>query len=690
MAAKTSAFPRRVVALPQLADARARKSFAERLRCFGFTDEAARCIADATVDPATARKFIGEPESPNFEVRRTPIGIVKGIPVEVWACRTMPDPRNPRTSPEKKHPFAVNPGSGDATRRYAPIPDPRSSEEPGAPELLVTIDCRDHLAHAHSQAAAYISTHNDWEDSIRSQGVMEPIWLAATAYRHNDGSADVLALTTIDGSSRLTAVHKILRDKSADFLKVKSADVPYRGDDDAKFRADLRRMNDWIENDELDESRSAVLRNIVVPAFIVVGFESERPSTTFHTAVKSLVALRHVDPPTPWGPGPEHESLADEVLDQFEVAGLITPLEGAYLRGSITREDAVKARFSPDPAIRAARIIDVFMKREDEFKNAIRIAVTAQSTRKQSSPKLMKELAAVLILRGLDLSPREAEQKRKYLIKSIPVVAERRGTTGVEWQATAKSHEQLLFEAMDEVHEAEQTGKSEPGAATVELAIRSILPLIASNSLLGERNQLGSDQPDRRQPWQVIDAMRQTSRGIRQLGEVLREHTDGRKSFRAVDAGGNEVMSHNGSTPIRLSDSYLREEFPDPGKVPPPKSTGDQPREVFTQRVHDFQTAIERLEVARDQINACQEHGESLAEKYGIDYRACRKWLDVVNSVAKNLAVWERADIDYNGRRRTDDDDEFSDETDEVLFDEDEDETDGDEADEDAEDALAN
>ena len=54
---------------------------------------------------------------------------------------------------------------------------------------------------------------------------------------------------------------------------------------------------------------------------------------------------------------------------------------------------------------------------------AIRNAVTAKSTRKQSSPKLMKELAAVLILRGLDLSPHEAEQKRKYLIKSIPAAA---------------------------------------------------------------------------------------------------------------------------------------------------------------------------------------------------------------------------------------------------------------------------
>jgi hypothetical protein len=670
MATKTSAFPRRVVPPPQLADARARKSFAERVHCFGFTEAATRCIADATVDPTTARKFIGEPETPNFEVRRTPIGIVKGIPVDVWASRVMPDPRNPRTSPEKKHPFAADPGTGDASRRYAPVPDPRTADSSGAPELLVTIESRAHLAFAHSQAAAYIRKHNDWEDSIRSQGVMEPIWLAVTTYRHADRSPDAIALTTMDGSSRLTAVHKILCDKSADFLKLKSADVPYRGDDDAKFRADLRRMTDWIKRDVPDQSQSAVLRNIVVPAFIIVGFESERPSTTFHTAVKSLVALRHVDPPTPWGTGPEHESLADEVIDQLEAATLVTGDEARYLRGSLTRDEAAKANLSPDPAIRAARIIDLLLKRDEEFKAAIRSAVTAQATRKQSSPKLMKELAAVLILRGLDLSPREAEQKRKYLIKSIPAAAERRGASGVDWEATANPHEQLVLEALDEVSEAQAGKKDEPGPSTIELAVRSILPLIANNALVGTRGFDRNEDSDERSPSSVIDAMRRTKRGVRQLGEVLREHAAGKKSFRAIDANGNDVIGEDPSRPLLLNDAYLRAEYPDPGKVPPPRSSGDQPRDIYNQRIHDLQTAIERLDVARDQVKACREHtGTLLAEKYGIDYRACKKWLDVIHSVAKDLAVWEQADIKYNGRGR-DDDDKWSDDLEDVVEDE--------------------
>ncbi len=674
MSAKTSPFPRSVMTPPQLADARARKSFAEKLKCFGFTDEAAKCIADAAVDPAAARKFVGEPEDPNFEIRRTPIGIVKGIPVEVYATRVMPDPRNPRTSPEKKHAFAVAPGSGDLSHRYPPIPDPRSSETPGAPELLVGIQNRDHLSHAHSMAATYIRANNDWEDSIRSQGVMEPIWLAATTYRHEDSSPDVVALTTVDGSSRLTAVHTILRDKDADFLKLKSADVPYRGDDDAKFRADLRRMTEWIEKDGLTDSKSAVLRNVVVPAFIIVGYASERNGTTFHTAVKSLVALRHVDPPTPWGTGPEHESLADEVIDQLEIDTLITTDEASYLRGSLTREEAQKVNLSPDPAIRATRIIDVFLSRDEAFQNAIRTAVTAQSTRKQTSPKLMKELAAVLVLRGVDLSPREAEQKRKYFIKAIPASAERRGKDAVDWQASGKSHDQLMVESLEEVAAAQKKGEDEPGPATIELAVRSILPLIANNALTGDRGTTNNDQPDRRQPWQVIDAMRHTTRGTRQLGEVLREYANGKKTFRAVDAAGNDIIGSDPGQPVRVGDVYLREEYPDPGKVATPKPSGDQPRDVYAQRVHDLQTVIERLDIARGQVKACHEHdGTVLAELIGVDYRACQKWLEVIHAIAKDLAIWEKADINYNGRRHDDEDTEADVSDDAAAGDQDED-----------------
>ncbi len=177
-----------------------------------------------------------------------------------------------------------------------------------------------------------------------------------------------------------------------------------------------------------------------------------------------------------------------------------------------------------------------------------------------------------------------------------------------------------------------------------------------------------NDDTDERAPSLVIDAMRQTKRGVRQLGEVLREHADGKKQFRAVDAAGNDVVGDKANEPLQLSDAFLREEYPDPGKVATPKASGDQPRDIYTQRVHDLQTAVERLQIARDQVRACHEHdGTRLAEKIGVDYRACEKWLGIINDIAKDLAVWQKADIDYNGRRHDDPelaDDEVDDEAD--------------------------
>jgi hypothetical protein len=212
-----------------------------------------------------------------------------------------------------------------------------------------------------------------------------------------------------------------------------------------------------------------------------------------------------------------------------------------------------------------------------------------------------------------------------------------------------------MLESLDEVAAAKEEGRDEPGPATVELTVRSILPLIANNALTGTRGFDRNDNSDERPPALVIDAMRHTKRGVRQLGEVLRAYADGEKSFRAIDAAGNDIIGHDPKNPVRLGDVYLREEYPDPGKVATPKPSGDQPRDIYAQRIHDLQTAIERLDVLRGQVKACHEHnGTVLTELIGVDYRACQKWLGIINDFAKDLAVWEKADINYNGRRHDD------------------------------------
>src|SRR4051794_23588171 len=187
--------PRPVDRLPDYANAKARSNAAAKLTdLFGLSEHAARAFADAAVDPAELRKAAEAPE-------RIPVpgGTILGIRANAWSRRVMPDPRNPRIGPARRHPFAVNPGSSEDCR-FRPVPEPVSDGV--RPELSVDIESREHLTWSADQAKRYILHENDWRDSIRSQGVMTEVWVTATAYRHADGSPDVYMPTTAEGSSR--------------------------------------------------------------------------------------------------------------------------------------------------------------------------------------------------------------------------------------------------------------------------------------------------------------------------------------------------------------------------------------------------------------------------------------------------------------------------------------------------------
>src|SRR5262249_27049088 len=157
-----------------------------------------------------------------------------------------------------------------------------------------------------------------------------------------------------EGSSRDTAVHSI--------LGVHSADVPY-DDGDAKLRAHIRKLNDAYDRGERDRGTVVSLRCERIPALILVGFRPYAEGVAgFPTAVKSLVALRRVDPPRPWGEGPENESLADEVLDELYRRDLISGTQRDYYAGSCTRAEARAAHLSDDPVRRAAQIVRLFTR----------------------------------------------------------------------------------------------------------------------------------------------------------------------------------------------------------------------------------------------------------------------------------------------------------------------------------------
>ena len=626
-----SILPRPFEALPEYANARSRQTLADKLKdAFRLSPEASTTIANAVVDPAEVRKTIGEPLDPGVEQISVPGGTLLGIRTSVWSRRAMPDPRNPRILPARRHPFAVDPGTGGEDSKFRPIaePKPRNVDKPEEAELLVEIENRHQLTWASQQAGKYVLADNDWRSSIASQGVMEAVWLVATTYDCADGSGSATTLTTVEGSSRITAVHSL--------LKIRSADVPY-DDQEVKLRALYRQLNARFDAGPNGEEQIA-LRCERIPALILVGFRKHvSGSTGFATAVKSLVALRHVDPPKPWGEGPENESLADEVLDELYRQDLISATKRDYFAGSCTRAEAKAAHLSDDPAIRAAQITELFLTKDAAIEAAIRVAVTSQSTRKRITPKLMNALAAALILRANGDEPAKKDQIRRYLKHAFGKAAHRE-----RWTSTDRPTDRLAEEAMKEVHRAlAGPAGSEPGPASLELAVRAAYPLIVSGRLNADRGTNDNDQPDRRTPGEVLDVMRQTQQGVWQLAQALNDFaTD--QNIRAVDESGQVKQLSDKAGEQMVTDIFLREEYPPAGK-PRAHRPGDTPTDHFNNRIGDLTRAMEKVNEAFTAVAAVAgDDGRTLVDSSGVDRTLRNIWRGHLRRIDEELVVWGR------------------------------------------------
>src|SRR5262245_16354260 len=121
--------PRPVEPLPEYAHAKSRQTLADKIvEAFRLSPSSATIIANAVVDPSAVRKTIGEPSDPGVEEISVPGGTLLGIRTTVWSRRVMPDPRNPRIGPSRRHPFAVEPGTAGEDAKFRPVPEPHSPE----------------------------------------------------------------------------------------------------------------------------------------------------------------------------------------------------------------------------------------------------------------------------------------------------------------------------------------------------------------------------------------------------------------------------------------------------------------------------------------------------------------------------------------------------------------------------------
>jgi hypothetical protein len=636
--------PRPAAPLPLPALAPATRKLADKLiDQFNMSEEAAQAFALAAVDPSAARRAVENPERLSV-----PGGVILAVRAEVWSQYVIPDPRNPRIGPARRHPVSNLVGRGESTR-LRPLAEPKAAPD-SRPELVQQIQGQEHLAWAAQQARDFVISNNDWRDSIRHQGVMTEVWLAATTFEHLDGNPSITIPVTAEGSSRMTCVH--------DLLGLRSADIPYDRDE-RKMRAYIRRLNDEITAagapDQVESDVAIKALCVRVPALLLVGFESHGGiAADFGVAVKSLVALRHVDYPKPWGEATENEALADAIIDELERRNIITAGKAEWLAGVLTPEEARAAGFSADPAVRTAAIVRLFTDRDAPTHQAVRVAITSQSTRKKTSAPLLFDLATSLVLRSVpEEDSRRRERTRKYLKEAF-----NKELAKEDWEATFRSAEELATAAEAEA----EVGN--PGPATRELAVRSAYPLVVNGQLL-DRGPRDTDQPDRRKPGEVINSMRITLQGVYQLRQALVDFGNGRR-IRMVDGTGQVVRNAEGRD-IVAKDAELRHRFhaagEGPGLVPAPEN----PAEILGNALNALGSSIREVETALKKVETVQsDDGTSAIESLGASKVDCDVWQAILFAVLQKLPIWSDRSAQRHGLVPEDaldleDDDDISD-----------------------------
>ena len=344
-----------------------------------------------------------------------------------------------------------------------------------------------------------------------------------------------------------------------------------------------------------------------------------------------------MDPPKPWGEGPENESLADEVLDEFYRRDLVSSTERSYYAGACTRAEARDAHLSDDPVSRAAHIVALFATADERRNKALRIAVTSQSTRKRITPKLRNELATALIVRFVAGDAGKTDQVRRYMRHAFGKAVHRE-----KWSSTDRDVETLLKEALKEVARAiGDRAVTEPGPASLELAVRAAYPLVVTGRLNADRGTANNDQPDRRTPGEVLDAIRRSSQGVRQLAQAVKDFAEERH-IRVVNEDGSFRKLADGSGDQLVTDVFLRDEYPAPGKGRA-KRTGDTPTELLHNRTVEFGEVMDNLHEAYNAIaKVLGDDGTPLVELVGAEPRSCEAWRKIIQDIDDELTIWGR------------------------------------------------
>jgi hypothetical protein len=333
-------------------------------------------------------------------------------------------------------------------------------------------------------------------------------------------------------------------------------------------------------------------------------------------------------------------SIADAVLEALTDQGLLRPDEELWLLGALTPEEAEARGFSADPAVRAARIVRLLTDTDPTVHQTIRVAITGQTTKQRITNKFKLEVAAALIVRAV--SGADEGQKVSDIYRALqtgfadPLASE-------PWEATYRSTDEVVADALRELDRGVETGP-----ASLELAARAAFPLVVTRQLFPDRGTKDNIQVDRRQPGTVIERMRTSPWGVHQLGQALQDHAEGRQ-IRAVTPTGELVAIENGDGDQLVTDNWLRQTFPPPGRPVAPAAP-DTAHEQYLEALAKMGDAMDSVDGAvRRLVGVEGVDGRPLIETEGVEPSHADAWMEDLVKLMQRIPVWRATHVARHG-----------------------------------------
>jgi hypothetical protein len=479
---------------------------------------------------------------------------------------------------------------------------------------------------AFDRSSALLASQNDLAPTISQHGVLRDLLLSVVRVEHDDMAPPVWIVAAADGSSRVTAGHRI--------HGISAADVVYRLPADERAQRGLLGAIAAISgrpDEQLTAAEIARARALVAPATIVLRFRPDDSSPLrYDRAVRFIVGITHVEPPRPWGPASENDALADAVIEEFRDTGRASSVEGAWFAATLTPDRAREEGFDQHPDSRVAAIAARFLSASNQrsFRRGVLRITANKRVSRELKVRIVTEMA-VRPWRSTQTDPEKVNGVRAALHRTLDLPA----VKDDGWRRDTDDPDRLLAAALAELEAAGGTGP-----ASVELAVRGGYYLAVHGAL---RRESASRSQDFRAPSSVLQRMLESERGLRTLHTAIIDGRGGRRPTR-VDTGGAPERGP-AESPLLVDDAWLRRTFPAAGTqvaVPPIEGKVDTPESRFERERQRVVGLVDSLDSALKSAEAIQGLSRALVRERGWPSSEAEDLAERLGRTAGRLRLW--------------------------------------------------